>query len=65
MRFYSCSESAPDLASRDEGSLTSATFEMEKLTKHCRKQPITYSWPVCMFLQKVPQPCLNLELSQS
>lgn len=35
MEFYSCSESAPDLASKDECSLASAIFEMEKLTKLC------------------------------
>lgn len=34
MKLYSCSGSAPDLASRDECSLTSATFEMDKLAKH-------------------------------
>lgn len=35
MKFYSCSESAPDLASGDECSLSSALFEMEKLAEHC------------------------------
>lgn len=38
MKFYSCSSSAPDLASRDECSLTSAIFEMDKLAKHCLRK---------------------------
>lgn len=41
MEFYSCSESALDLASKDECSLTSAIFEMEKLTKLCLKKKKT------------------------
>lgn len=55
MEFYSCSESAPDLAFKDECSLTSAIFEMEKLTKLClKKKTRVYNWLTCMFLQKFP-----------
>lgn len=56
MEFYSCSESAPDLASKDECSLTSAIFEMEKLTKLClkkkKKKTCVYNWLTCMFFTK-------------
>lgn len=38
MKFYSCSGSAPDLASRGECSFTSAVSEMEKLAKHHLKK---------------------------
>lgn len=38
MKFYSCSGSAPDLASRGECSFTSAVSEMEKLAKHYLKE---------------------------
>lgn len=56
MKSYYCSGSAPDLASRDECSLTSAIFEMDKLAKHClkkkkkRQQQNTsaYNWLACM-----------------
>lgn len=49
MKFYSCSESASDLAFKDEWSLTSAIFEMEKLAKHHLKKTSTYNCLVCMF----------------
>lgn len=57
MKSYYCSGSAPDLASRDECSLTSAIFEMDKLAKHCLKKkkkdnsktPVhTTGWPACV-----------------
>lgn len=65
MKFYSCSKSAPDLASGDECSLSSAIFEMEKLAEHGLKKPGACNWLACMPVQKCPQPCLSRELSQS
>lgn len=69
MEFYSCSESAPDLASKDECSLTSAIFEMEKLTKLClkkkKKNLCIQLADMYVFYKKVPQLCFSLELAQS
>lgn len=48
MEFYSCSESASDLASRGECALTSAIFEMETLAKHHLKKTSTHSCLVRM-----------------